>query len=579
MGFLSSTQFVRPDGLVVAQSVKPCYLTGDADLFGLGIRIAFYLQYLTVYLALVYGMRLRAKAKPLDPDAPGHPTGTELRHQRREQKECGKLLIKIDSDLRNLRISLTILALVIFLALCIGSTGDTTLSILDWTMALLIVLFGSAIAGFPVLERQIVESYGKISAAVTQFRLDYIVRMHMDTKQKEQWALQRLVETQRQRYFLASAMSDLEAHDALVRAEGVRRIRRLLEDRNRYDAGAAGQTRDQLEEEARHITEVIHANRWRTEYDLRALSTQLEQNRERLLQGNTDLEEQKKLLEDLAKHKDEAEIQEIAALCYMEARHEEGMVEKMSTGFLLLSWAIYFAAMPWLYFRGLYDGTRPGVCDVRVPLFFYPLTIYNRGFVIVLRISSVLGIILAAILLVQAILYFIQGYKYTKDALHFDQDEDDGIEQGDASISETTRSDEPEEIKALRAQMQAVQAEFEKRVRDPIPKELANGLRLYVIFVIPLYITTTIVLAELTLAVNDVHIPTIQSTGQLIALVVALSQFIVTAYHILCGLWFEHKLRKMKPDPPIPATVSSTPKTELTRETVAPTDHTMTAAT
>ena len=82
-------------------------------------------------------------------------------------------------------------------------------------------------------------------------------------------------------------------------------------------------------------------------------------------------------------------------------------------------------------------------------------------------------------------------------------------------------------------------AQVEKQAREPIPEGMANALRWYVICGILVWIIITIVLTEMT---NSIHIPTIQSMGQLIALVVALSQFVVTAYHIGCGLWVESKV-------------------------------------
>ncbi|KAK1759058.1 hypothetical protein QBC47DRAFT_436550 [Echria macrotheca] len=54
---LAATQYV-PDNtsLVIASSVSPCSLIGDPDLYGLGVRIAFYVSFGTCLIAIVFGL-------------------------------------------------------------------------------------------------------------------------------------------------------------------------------------------------------------------------------------------------------------------------------------------------------------------------------------------------------------------------------------------------------------------------------------------------------------------------------------------------------------------------------------------
>ncbi|KAF2834946.1 hypothetical protein M501DRAFT_983190 [Patellaria atrata CBS 101060] len=100
MGNTSSTQFVKEGGRVAAQSFKPCHLFGDSDLYGLGVRLGFYLQYFAAIIAIYF--------------------------------------IAVQ-ELRQLRIGLNIIATAIFIALLVNSTQDS-LVILDWTILIQLAL-------------------------------------------------------------------------------------------------------------------------------------------------------------------------------------------------------------------------------------------------------------------------------------------------------------------------------------------------------------------------------------------------------------------------------------------------------
>ncbi|KAF1997322.1 hypothetical protein P154DRAFT_378662, partial [Amniculicola lignicola CBS 123094] len=53
----SVTDFVGEDELIAAQSVKPCHLYGNPDVYGPGVRSGFYLQYFAAILAILMGLR------------------------------------------------------------------------------------------------------------------------------------------------------------------------------------------------------------------------------------------------------------------------------------------------------------------------------------------------------------------------------------------------------------------------------------------------------------------------------------------------------------------------------------------
>jgi hypothetical protein len=46
----------------VAQSVQPCHLYGDSDIYGIGIRLSFYIQWGTIILALIAGVEDEIKS-------------------------------------------------------------------------------------------------------------------------------------------------------------------------------------------------------------------------------------------------------------------------------------------------------------------------------------------------------------------------------------------------------------------------------------------------------------------------------------------------------------------------------------
>ncbi|KAK3985870.1 hypothetical protein QBC44DRAFT_373736 [Cladorrhinum sp. PSN332] len=54
---LAATQYVpHNNSLVIAASVHPCTLVGDPDLYGLGVRIAFYISFGTCLIAILFGL-------------------------------------------------------------------------------------------------------------------------------------------------------------------------------------------------------------------------------------------------------------------------------------------------------------------------------------------------------------------------------------------------------------------------------------------------------------------------------------------------------------------------------------------
>lgn len=101
MGNSSSTQFAAPDGEAGDPPRAECHLVGNPDIFGLGIRLSYYVQYAAAIVAIIFYRR---------------------------------------DEVKVLRLGLTAIALALFIALCIGSTGDS-LIILDWTTVMAMNIF------------------------------------------------------------------------------------------------------------------------------------------------------------------------------------------------------------------------------------------------------------------------------------------------------------------------------------------------------------------------------------------------------------------------------------------------------
>jgi len=58
---LCNTQYVNENKTLVVQSVQPCHLYGDSDIYGIGIRISLYLQWAALIPALVVGVEKEIK--------------------------------------------------------------------------------------------------------------------------------------------------------------------------------------------------------------------------------------------------------------------------------------------------------------------------------------------------------------------------------------------------------------------------------------------------------------------------------------------------------------------------------------
>ena len=51
---LQNTHYADPTDSIVVQSVQPCHLYGDPDIYGIGIRLSFYLQWFSIVVAVFF---------------------------------------------------------------------------------------------------------------------------------------------------------------------------------------------------------------------------------------------------------------------------------------------------------------------------------------------------------------------------------------------------------------------------------------------------------------------------------------------------------------------------------------------
>lgn len=251
MGIVSSTQLVPSGGVVVAESVQPCHLVGDPDLFDIGIRASFYLQYFTVGFILLYSRWLEYKDRPDD----------------------GPRLKRLKGDSHSLRISLTVLGLALFLALCINSTGDS-LVILDWTIVSLLVLMGTLIVGVPLLESVVVLFYPKTKEAVAEIQDYRAEKDYGDVVLQNLAARRRHADNLTRNYYLASCISRNAARrNALLREARDGRIRMAVKSWNEYNATFQERDRHPGRVE-RDESDRIRNELWLNEFDLSALQDQ-----------------------------------------------------------------------------------------------------------------------------------------------------------------------------------------------------------------------------------------------------------------------------------------------------------------
>ncbi|EPE26555.1 hypothetical protein GLAREA_02468 [Glarea lozoyensis ATCC 20868] len=423
----SSTAFVVEGGKAAVQSFQPCHIFGDGDIYGVGVRVSFYIQFFSSIAAL---------AANID--------------------EC----ITLSTN------TLTIIGMALWINLMVNSTGDT-LVILDWVIILSIIAF----LPFYAIWRP---SHYLFNALRSTKAAENLRKQEAPVQQ----AINQLVEIEYQEYQLVQLWSAGEDDQGRLWVKYQQAVRAYIATITIElgDANVATPTFNNgfvpistLEDYLDHYLQKNDAN----DIDGADLALRL------FLQKIT--HDMRKLLAEMY-----AEILGSAII---------------SHGFVLLTWSAYLLSTPWLFFNG-FDNGRKESCTIKtMDVFFIPISIYSRGHLIWLRVSSVaLSIAAASGILYGLSLIYIgitQLLKELRDAPKIRR----------ARRDVTVRTNPPASTASTEGQGDEAQAKLLDELRaDAFWDEFSNDelrlLRLYWNWALPICLSIaigTIILVEVTI--------------------------------------------------------------------------------
>jgi hypothetical protein len=524
----SGTQF-SSGGLPVVQSVKPCYLSGDPDLYGIGIRVGFYLQYLAAIIAIV---------------------------------------TKVDKDFVGWRAAFVPLVAATFVGLCINSTGNS-LVIIDWAIMLELVL------GFPVFFALPV--FGGIR---TEHSKRGKVRLHKEYIKKLEPERESGFEQYREK--IADALGAITEAEELIMNETPRRpqeVRRLVT----RVAQAALKYVTVIEERPAEAIDHAEGNVVREIGNLRSDITQLVENvpndieavraevgrwglRERhiaaLLQIIPTVQEAKDAetaIRETAKQEKVIRQEILYESLVLMRIHDLGLTDAVSAGISLIIYSAYCFLTPWLFFFGLDRGAKAG-CDVRVLFVLAPVSVYNHSFVIFLKVLAVLAPILGLCVFGFGLMFLTIGLSKPFERVEDRRTSLDhgppnqpaqpditmtgAITMAGAPVPQTQRHVAhihhywvTRHLRDVRKQYHYYVNNSDEPSKKAVDKEI-NFNRHCWGFWLSLLLVETIVVVEMTIQVNSLTMgPLLSSTGQLIALLVGVFILLLILYRCLVKLY------------------------------------------
>jgi hypothetical protein len=524
----SGTQFIGNGGLPVLQSVEPCHLSGDPDLYGVGIRVGFYLQYLAAIIAIVS---------------------------------------KADEDFVGWRVAFVPVAAATFLGLCINSTGDT-LVVMDWAIMLELVLCFPAFFALPVFTGLGIEREKK-----GELRLRNAYAKQLEPIREEN--LRQHADTFTTAYAAVIHAEHLLMDDSIDSQRRPQEVRNLITTVLNYvhvtDEQQAGSV------DHADISRAISRLK-NSQNDLQAVRAQFgelnlrEHHIAALVRIGVAAQEAKKA---------ESAVREIAGR-EQEIRHEIkkkglvlkrihglGLLDTVSAGISLTIYSAYCFLTPWLFFFGIGRGAKTG-CDVRVFFILAPVSVYNHGFAIFLKVVAIFLTVPGLVSLVFGILFLIIGLckpfeKTVEDNLSM------GGERTGAQIPpDTGVQDQPVHQNllmtgALEPRDQTQRAHFHRHwlsemrqkyynyinnTPEPSIEELDKEIdfrRHWWGFGLSVVLVVTIVVVEMTIHINHITMgPLLSSTGQLIALLLGAFMLFLILYKWLVKLYDPHKNQEGK---------------------------------
>ncbi|OAQ60420.2 hypothetical protein VFPPC_06561 [Pochonia chlamydosporia 170] len=383
----SATQFA-PVGVPALPSVKPCYLSGDPDLYGIGIRFGFYFQYAAAVI-VIFG--------------------------------------KFDKRFVGWLAGFVLLATATFVSLCINSTADT-LVIMDW----------SIVADHEARERKwLNESYvqeliPRRDAVISRYQeafvhaignIIYAVQLIMSDTRARQQSVKHLVE----RFVKAAQLYDSAVTEPSDHpAEGASHI----------PSDGGGQLRllePQIDTLARHIPEELEDLRRRV--NEMGLETHHLEALARVFPDTQHTTTATEALAAVAREEQETnQLIKFAAVTTIYI-NKLGLVDRASAGVILITYAGFCSLAPWLFFIGVDRGARQG-CDVKLLFFFAPISVYNHAFAICLKVIGVIAVILCLIAFVCGVIFLVLAVVQLFD----DMAEEAAKEKGIQAMQATQRA-------------------------------------------------------------------------------------------------------------------------------------------
>lgn len=384
------TNFVSSGGLPAVQSLNPCHIYGDADLYGLGIRLSFYLQYAAAAVALEF---------------------------------------EAQTDFRVWRAAFMSVAVATFIALCRNTAGSVgggggVVVILDWTIMTLLVFLFPIFFALPVFSgiihhtdaRYRSQSARWLAQRAEQAAADFKDGLHRvvfaghNEVQHAYAELQRAAD-QVMRVFhvltghhrgVTNRVADDEVREQATRLEvPLARYRRAvasdLANTNAEALVPAGPDGQHAAVVATVLDEDFVRNLGRDLDGLRDFVQTLPQQHRSILHamGVGGLRAQP-YVGAAVRGVDQLEFLATQSLNAFESvlRRLEGLgqLDKVSGGIGFLVCAAYCFTTPWLYFDAIYRGSKLPDCPVYAVV-FTPVSIYAASFITFLKVFACLLII------------------------------------------------------------------------------------------------------------------------------------------------------------------------------------------
>jgi hypothetical protein len=510
----SGTRFTS-EGLPVGLSVKPCHLYGDPDLYGIGIRVGFYLQYLAAIIAIV---------------------------------------TKVDQDFIGWRAAFVPLAAATFIGLCINSTGDS-LIIMDWAIMLELVIGFPAFFALPVFGgiRTEYSKRGKL-----RLRREYVRQLEPEREAgfdeyRERIAIALGAVTEAEE----TIMSDTQRQLPDVRRLVNRVTAATLHYLNTVEGGPAGAADRPLP----NLRPAINALAENVPDDIEALRREVagwglrhHQNAalERILPTAQAAGNAANAIHDIARRERAIRHEILVESLLLKRIHDLGLVDTVSAGLSLIIYSAYCFLTPWLFFFGVHRGAKAS-CDVRVLFVLAPVSVYNHRFEVFLKIVAGFSTVLGVVVLTFGLMFLAIGLGKPFEKPEASPVEGTQIQPAQPAIQMTEALVPHAHGQVAHTHhnwvtmhMHNVRQQYHNLVNtSEAPSERAlteqiNFNRYLWGFWLSLLLIETVVVVEMTIHVNHLTMgPLLSSTGQLIALLVGVFMLLLVLYRCSVKL-YEH---------------------------------------